>query len=238
MTDGLTVENLTVAYGGVVAVTDVSLTVPSGTCVGILGANGAGKSTLLRGISGLQKAASGATVRLGEVEMQSMKPSVRARKGIGHVLEGRHVFPNLTVLENLEVAASAQGRSRKMDSPHMARVMTVLPELDELMSRPAGSLSGGQQQFLAVARAMVAEPSIVLLDEPTVGLAPRLVARIEQIIRDLTKSGVGVLLVEQRIDVVTATATQVHLLVHGRIAETVEASDPDLSRKAHEAYLS
>jgi ABC-type branched-subunit amino acid transport system ATPase component len=235
MSDALEVQSLAVAYHGVDAVVDVSLQVPVGTCVGILGANGAGKTTLLRGISGFEKTRAG-RVTLGGVPLDRRPASGRARAGLGHVLEGRHIFPDLTVRENLEVASVSTGR--RAPAERWDHVMELLPELAPLLARPGGALSGGQQQFLALARAMLAGPSVILLDEPTVGLAPRLVERIVEIVNDLTRRGVGILLVEQNIDVVQRTASRVHLLVHGRSTAELDATTPDLAARARDAYLS
>ena len=238
MDDGLEVRDLSVSYAGVAAVREVSLRLEPGQCIGVLGANGAGKTTLLRGIGGLQRTDSRTRVTLGGIRLDNLRASGRARRGLGHVLEGRHVFPGLSVLENLQIGAIAHRIDSDVHGEPISRVLDVLPELRELLPRAAASLSGGQQQFLAVARAMIPRPRIMLLDEPTVGLAPRLQDRIVEIVRALTDDGVGVLLVEQNIEIVRAAASEAKLIVHGELAQSLAIDDADFDEKVRSAYLS
>jgi ABC-type branched-chain amino acid transport systems, ATPase component len=226
----LTVEGLRVRYGGVTAVEDLSLTVEPGTCVALLGANGAGKTSTLRGIGGLTPATG--RVYLDDRRIDGMSASQRARAGLGHVLEGRHVFKSLTVAENLRVAAGRAGRRSDIDP------LDLLPELRELMPRLAGGLSGGQQQMLAIARAVAGAPRVIMLDEPTNGLAPKLVARVIRILEDLRSAGFAVLLVEQRLEVAQKLAADVVVLRHGRAAHRLHGTDPSLPDVLHAAYLS
>nr|WP_274636941.1 ATP-binding cassette domain-containing protein [Microbacterium bovistercoris] len=226
----LVVDNVGVRYGAVVAVESVSFTVSPGECLIMLGANGAGKTSTLHGIGGLTPA-SGA-VSLGGRKLDGMPGSRRARLGLGHVLEGRHVFPNLTVAENLRIA-----RPRGKASPPVDP-LDLLPELGEHLDRRAGRLSGGQQQMLAIARAVAGAPEAIMLDEPTNGLSPKLVTRTTEIIATLRDLGFAVLVVEQRLEVAQNLAADVLVLRHGRILHEVIGTDPALPDLLHAAYLS
>ncbi|WP_432974892.1 ABC transporter ATP-binding protein [Dactylosporangium sp. CA-233914] len=226
----LKVDGLRVRYGGVTAVEDLSLTVEPGTCLALLGANGAGKTSTLRGIGGL--AAAGGGIWLDERRLDTLPASKRARAGLGHVLEGRHVFKSLSVAENLRVAAGRAPRPSEVDP------LELLPELRELMPRPAGGLSGGQQQMLAIARAVAGAPRAIMLDEPTNGLSPKLVGRTIEILADLRDAGFSVLLVEQRIEVAQKLEADVVVLRHGRVEHRLHGTDPSLPDLLHAAYLS
>jgi ABC-type branched-subunit amino acid transport system ATPase component len=226
----LTVENVGVRYGAVVAVESISFSVAPGECLVLLGANGAGKTSTLHGIGGLTS--STGSVRLGDVALDRMPGSKRARRGLGHVLEGRHVFPNLTVRENLEVARP-RGKRRPPVDP-----LELLPELNEHLDRAAGRLSGGQQQMVAIARAVAGAPEAIMLDEPTNGLAPRLVTRTIEIIARLRDLGFAVLVVEQRLEVAQTLNANVLVLRHGQVVNEVKGTDPALPDLLHAAYLS
>jgi ABC-type branched-subunit amino acid transport system ATPase component len=230
MTERLAIEDLTVRYGGVSAVTGLTLTVEPATCTALLGANGAGKTSTLRGITGLEPAQG--RVLLGEQDVSSWSASRRARTGIGHVLEGRHVFPGLTVADNLRVAA---GRAK---AAPIVDPLELLPELVPHLDRRAGGLSGGQQQMLAIARAVAAAPRAILLDEPTNGLSPKLVDRIIEIVALLRDAGFAVLLVEQRLEVAQGLDADVVVLRHGVAEHRGRGSDGDLADVLHHAYLS
>lgn len=230
MTIDLIVEDLSVHYGGVRAVTDLSVVVRAGTCTALLGANGAGKTSALRGIGGLTKASG--TVRLAGDRLDHLSASDRAGAGLGHVLEGRHVFPGLTVAENIDVA---RGRARH---PLKTDPLELLPELRPHLDRAAGGLSGGQQQMLAIARAVAAGPQAVMLDEPTNGLSPKLVGRTIDIIADLRDAGFAVLLVEQRLEVAQALEADVVVLRHGVTEHRGGGTDADLPDLLHSMYLS
>jgi ABC-type branched-subunit amino acid transport system ATPase component len=226
----LRVEGLRVRYGGVTSVEDLSLTVEPGTCVALLGANGAGKTSTLRGIGGLT--AAGGRIWLDERRLDALPANKRAQAGLGHVLEGRHVFKSLTVAENLRVAAARAARPSEVDP------LELLPELREMLPRLAGGLSGGQQQMLAIARAVAGAPRAIMLDEPTNGLAPKLVGRTIEILADLRDAGFSVLLVEQRLEVAQKLEADVVVLRHGLVEHRLHGTDPRLADLLHAAYLS
>jgi branched-chain amino acid transport system ATP-binding protein len=232
--DGLSVRSLSVAYGAVRAVEELDLDVPSGSCVALIGANGAGKTSTLRAIGGLEPASGRSDIAIDGRSIARLNAARRASAGLGHVLEGRHVFADLSVADNLRVGAFLA------DEPVRARlaaVLDVLPELEDMLDRRAGTLSGGQQQMLAIGRMLAGRPRVAMLDEPTNGLAPRMVDRVIEIIRSLRALGLAVLLVEQRLEVAQATAERVHILRQGVLADSTDAGDPALAEKAHAAYL-
>ncbi|GGM40988.1 ABC transporter ATP-binding protein [Dactylosporangium sucinum] len=226
----LTVTELRVRYGGVTAVDGLSLTVEPGQCVALLGANGAGKTSTLRGIGGLEPSTGG--IQLGGKRLDGTPASRRARAGLGHVLENRHVFKSLTVAENLKVAAGRASEPSPVDP------LGLLPELRDLLHRKAGGLSGGQQQMLAIARAVAGAPQAIMLDEPTNGLAPKLVDRTVGILADLRDAGFAILLVEQRLEVAQQLDADVVVLRHGRAERRLRGTDPELPDVLHTAYLS
>jgi branched-chain amino acid transport system ATP-binding protein len=164
-----------------------------------------------------------------------MRPDRRVRQGIGHVLEGRHIFADLTVRTNLELGDLS--RNSRTRTERIEGVLALFPELEPLLTRKAGILSGGQQQFLAMGRALMGEPSVLLLDEPTVGLAPRLVERIEEVIAHLRAAGTTIVLVEQLLPVIEQTADEVYVLSHGRVIEHLRSMER-LTEVAHRAYMS
>jgi ABC-type branched-subunit amino acid transport system ATPase component len=230
----LRVSNLRVAYAGVHAVSGIDLDVAEGACTAIIGANGAGKTSLLRGISGLVSARSDG-IWLVDQRIDGKSPEARARLGLGHVLEGRHIFPGLTVRENLELGQMRVHRDElnaRLDSMYQ-----LFPDLKARSAVAAGGLSGGQQQFLAIARAMIGMPAVLLLDEPTLGLAPRLVDHVAEVILTLVSGGMTVLLVEQSLEVVQRAASVVHMQSHGHIVHSTTSASDDLMSKAHEVYL-
>jgi ABC-type branched-subunit amino acid transport system ATPase component len=234
-TSALRVENLRVEYAGVKAVRGVSVDVAAGECTAIIGANGAGKTSFLRGISGITAARCDG-IWLNDLRIDNLPAEKRARNGLGHVLEGRHIFPGLTVQENLELGhLSRRGHAI---STELDRVHALFPDLVTRADMHAGSLSGGQQQFLAIARAMMAQPQVLLLDEPTLGLAPRLVDRVAEVILALVAEGTTVLLVEQSLEVVRSAAKTVHMLSHGRVTVTTTTEAGDLVAQAQEVYMS
>lgn len=232
----LRVENLGVSYGGAQAVEDLSLSVSTGTCVAIVGANGAGKTSLLRGLSGLVRTTPGTSVWLADEQIDGDSAAARARRGLGHVLEGRHLFLNLNVRDNLMLGLAASGRHN--DKAALDMVCDLLPDVRKRLKLRAGQLSGGQQQLVAIARALINEPSVLLLDEPTVGLAPVLIGQVSEVIQEVISRGSAVLLVEQRLGVVREVAGAVHVLVHGRVRVSTSASDPTFEQIVTSAYLS
>jgi ABC-type branched-subunit amino acid transport system ATPase component len=230
----LEVSDLRVAYGGVHAVNSIGLSVGRGRCTVLIGANGAGKTSTLRAIGGLIPARGGTVTLEGRI-LGGLEAAARARLGLGHVLEGRHVFPRLTVRQNLELGALAAGRHRR--PLELDDVFDLLPELHNMLEKPAGSLSGGQQQLLAMGRSLVGNPSVAMLDEPTTGLAPRLVDRVIEIVAGMRARGLAVLLVEQRLEVAQAVGDDVHILRHGEIVHTTTGDDDELAGRVHDAYL-
>ena len=192
----LNVSNLTVHHGAICAINQVSIAVPTGKLAAIIGANGAGKTTLLRTLSGLKTPTNGSIMWKGE-KIAGIKPETLVRRGISHVSEGKSVIPELTVRENLELGA-IWCRNAKESKESIDQVVSIFPRLGERIKQRADTLSGGERQMLAIGRAIMAKPQLLLLDEPSLGLAPLVVEQIFQTIRDLTTSmNLTVLLVEQ-----------------------------------------
>ena len=209
----LILEGLRVAYGGARVVENVSFDVSAGEILSLLGRNGAGKTTTLKAIMGLVKPAGG-SIRLDGEELVTLPPHRRSRLGIGYVPQGRRLFPLLTVGENLTMGLLAGGR--RADT--LDRVLALFPGLRERLAQRAGTLSGGQQQMAAMARALCMEPRLLLLDEPTEGLMPSVVNGLLEILRTLREQGVGVLLVEQKLEAALSVADRVVLMENGTIA--------------------
>ncbi|MDQ2104906.1 ABC transporter ATP-binding protein [Azospirillum isscasi] len=213
MTDPLLrVEGLTAGYGGAVAVDGLSLSVAAGEAVALLGANGAGKSTLLKAILGLVPAIGG-RVRLAGEEIGALAPERRVRRGLGYVPEGRRVFPGMSVRDNLEVA-SRLGRAERAGD--LERVFALFPALQGKAEERAWRLSGGQQQMLAVGRALMGRPRVLLLDEPSLGLSPKLAGEVFAAVRAIAAAGTAVLVAEQSAARALSTAERVVLLRLGR----------------------
>jgi ABC-type branched-subunit amino acid transport system ATPase component len=173
---------------------------------------------------------------LGGQRIDRLVAESRVKLGLGHVLEGRHIFPGLTVDENLELGVAVVARRPLAQA--LDRAYALFPDLKSRQNQAAGTLSGGQQQFLAIARAVMSDPTILLLDEPTVGLAPRLIERVGEMIVDLVREGTTVLMVEQALEVVVVAAQSVLMLSHGRIVEITTGDDPQLTELTHRVYLS
>lgn len=229
----LRVENLKVNYGGIEAVKDVSFVVPEKSIVTLIGANGAGKSTTLRCISGLKKQTSGKIIFEGE-DITKLDTTQRMKKGIVLVPEGRHVFPDMTVLENIKIGAYL----RKDDlSADIERMYKLFPRLKERHWQYAGTLSGGEQQMLALARALMSHPKLIMMDEPSLGLAPLVVKGIFDIIREINREGMTVLLIEQNANMALRAADRAYVLETGKVTMqgTGEELLADESIKA--AYL-
>lgn len=221
--DVLAIENLQTFYGRIHALRGISLSVKKGQIVTLLGANGAGKSTTLRAISGLIRAASGRIHFLGE-DITSAAPHVIVRKGLIHAPEGRRIFKGLTVQENLDLGGftSTQDRAEKQRS--LDHVFDLFPILKDRRKRDAALLSGGEQQMLAIGRALMTSPKLLLLDEPSMGLAPLLVEAIMSIIRKLNEQGSTILLVEQNAKVALKLAHYGYVLETGRIVTEGDAA--------------
>ncbi|MFO7571577.1 MAG: ABC transporter ATP-binding protein [Gaiellaceae bacterium] len=224
-----------VAYGGVVAVRGVSLAVEAGEIVGLIGPNGAGKSTTLHAIMGLMPLKSGSIELEGRALRRSSPESI-ARSGIALVPEGRRLFGELTVEENLRLGLAARRESSGDDA--LGDVLELFPVLEEFRGRSAGVLSGGQQQQLAIARALVAKPSVLLLDEPSLGLAPSIVDLVFSTLGTIRDRGLAVLLVEQRAQRTVALADRTHVLTNGELRLTLSADDAVDTERLVAAYLS
>ncbi len=210
---GLEVTGLEVRYGGHVAVSGLDLSVAAGTVVALLGANGAGKTTTLRAVSGLVRPSAGA-VLLDGVRLAGRPPHDVVAAGVAHVPEGRRVFGRMSVLDNLRVGGwtDRRGAAAALES-----VLERLPVLAERRDQAAGTLSGGEQQLLALGRALMSSPRVLLLDEPSTGLAPRAVERVVALVRELAAEGTAVLLVEQDVEVALSTASSAVVLETGRV---------------------
>jgi branched-chain amino acid transport system ATP-binding protein len=231
----LSVRHLDVRYGPVQAVRDLSFEVAPGEIVGLIGANGAGKSSTLNAIMGAVPA-SGGEVRLGERSLLGRRPEDVARSGVALVPEGRRIFAELTVEENIRLGLA--GRRSGRDAGEALRpVYEMFPAIEEARRRHAGALSGGQQQQLAIARGLVADPDVLLLDEPSLGLAPRIVDAVFEALQAIRDRGLAVLLVEQRAQRTVALANRSHVLAYGELRLTLGPEDADDTDKMVAAYF-
>jgi branched-chain amino acid transport system ATP-binding protein len=234
-TDALTVAGLTVYYGAVCAVRDVSFTIPAGHAVGVIGANGAGKTSTLKSLMGLvpRKVT---VLRFGEHDLSRVRARDMVRHGIGYVPEGRHVFAGLSVQRNLQLGAYAQKWNASVRSG-LDEVYELFPGLGEHRHRLAGALSGGQQQMLAIGRALMSKPRLLLLDEPSMGLSPKLVETILAALQHLNSQGLSMLLVEQNA-MLTFEATSTCLVMeNGEIAVTGTSAELSHSSRVRQIYL-
>jgi branched-chain amino acid transport system ATP-binding protein len=229
----LQVEDLRVAYGGIEALRGISFDVNEGEIVTLLGANGAGKTTTLRTISGLLRPKAGSVTFEGE-RIDNVPPHQMVQMGIGHVPEGRRIFPRMSVRENLEMGAY---HNRDHADSDMARVFELFPVLRERSSQDGGTLSGGEQQMLAIGRAMMGRPRLLLLDEPSMGLAPMIVARIFDIIQEINQQGTTVLLVEQNAAQALRLAARGYVLETGEVVMSDSADALLRNDRVREAYL-
>jgi branched-chain amino acid transport system ATP-binding protein len=231
----LEVTNLSVAYGGLRALTNVSLSVKTGQFVTVVGPNGAGKSTLFKTISGIVLPASGQITFLGQ-DLRTLSAARRAHLGIAHVPEGRQVFKTLTVRENLEMGAYPKA-GRAAWHHTLERIHTLFPILFERAGQLAGTLSGGEQQMVAIARALISQPRILMLDEPTLGLAPKLILEVAKLVRTINGEGITVVLVEQNAKLALRISDYAFVLETGSL--TLEGASADLlaSDNIHDAYL-
>jgi branched-chain amino acid transport system ATP-binding protein len=230
----LGIRGLEVRYGGIRAVKGVDLEVAEGELVCLIGANGAGKSSTLRAIAGLVRTAAG-SIRFGDRDLSGVAAFRRARSGLVMVPEGRGVFSRLSVAENLAMGAYA--RSDPEVSSDRARVLELFPRLAERRSQIAGTLSGGEQQMLAIGRALMSQPKLLALDEPSMGLAPIAARRILEVIRDINRAGVTVLLVEQNAQRALALAHRAYVMESGRITLSGEARALLADPRVRQAYL-
>ncbi|NYZ16156.1 ABC transporter ATP-binding protein [Azospirillum sp. RWY-5-1] len=211
----LTLERVSAGYGKADVIRDIDLVIESGQRVALIGSNGAGKSTVVKTINGLVPTRQGRVV-WGDEELGRMKVSDRTRAGIGTVPEGRLLFPDCTVTENL-VAASTFGAAKQHREEGLARVYDLFPRLRERAGQRAGTLSGGEQQMVAIGRALMTRPRLLVLDEPSIGLAPRVVSEIFEILGTLTRAGLSLLLVEQNVQLSLRSVDYAYLLQQGEV---------------------
>ena len=231
----LSIRNLNLYYGDAQALDGVSLDVPAGEIVAIVGANGAGKSSLIRTIAGIEKPRSGDILFNGR-NIQNLDSHIVCNLGIGQVAEGRQVFPTLSVEENLEMGGllpRARGRAKQS----MAEVYTMFPRLAERKDQLAGTLSGGEQQMLAIGRCLMGQPELIMFDEPSLGLAPTVVQEVFHIIRTLNARGMTILLVEQNVAVSLKISAQAYVLENGRIVMSGTGESLLHDDRVRQAYM-
>jgi branched-chain amino acid transport system ATP-binding protein len=232
----LDIKNLTAGYGDVIVLRDVSFTVPEDGIVSLLGANGAGKTTSLNAISGLLTEVKSGSILLDGLDIGRLPAHERVEAGLAHVPQGRHLFPFMSVRENLEMGAySPRGHGKQADT--LEWLLTIFPKVKERLAQNAGSLSGGEQQMCAIARGLMSQPKYLLLDEPSLGLAPIVVKQVMSVIRTIATRGIGVLLVEQNVAQALKLARYAYVLEHSSIAiqgaaETLAGDD-----RIRKAYL-
>ncbi len=231
----LKLENVEVSYGAVHAIHGASMEVRDGEIVSLIGANGAGKTTILRTITGLKKADSG-SITYQDVELLKAEPSKIITFGMAHVPEGRHVFSRMTVEENLQMGGYTKKNQENLQEI-LKEVYEKFPRLKERRKQLAGTLSGGEQQMLAVGRALMSSPSIILMDEPSMGLSPLLVKEIFHIIKEVHKQGITVLLVEQNAKMALAIADRAYVLETGKITLSGTGRELLNNEKVKKAYL-
>lgn len=222
-------------YGRIQALHEISLTVNEGEVVTLIGANGAGKTTTMRVVSGLRPLSSGSITFDGD-DISALRADLRVVRGISQAPEGRGIFPGMTVMENLDMGAYTR-RDRKELSAEFDRVFELFPRLAERRSQVGGTLSGGEQQMLAIGRALMAKPRLLLLDEPSMGLAPQFIAQIFRIISEINQQGVTVLLVEQNAQQALSRAHRAYVLESGRIVRSGTGADLLADPAIKDAYL-
>jgi branched-chain amino acid transport system ATP-binding protein len=230
------VEDVHSYYGKSHVLHGVSLRIGAGEVVGLLGRNGVGKSTTLKTIMGLVQPSQGAVLFAGH-PVTGLPPHKLARLGIGYVPEDRRIFRLLTVMENLRTGLDRKGVSEQRRNALLEKVFSYFPVLAERRGQPGGTLSGGEQQMLAIARAMMLEPRIILLDEPTEGLMPRMVSQIRQIIEALHNEGIAILLVEQNVPLTLAASQRVYIMEKGSVRHHCAASEIDVRDAVIKQYL-
>ncbi len=231
----LSVKDLVVRYGNVPAVNGASFSVRRGSVTAIVGSNGAGKSTIMKALTGLLKPASGEVRLFGEA-VAGLEPDALVSRGLVLVPEGRRLFKTMTVAENLEMGAFLRTDEAAI-AADLERVLAYFPALKAKMKVPAGSLSGGQQQMVAVGRAMMASPRLLLLDEPTIGLAPAIVDTIAEIIQTIARGGIEVLLVEQNAEMALEISDDAYIIERGEIVLAGKSRDLASSEEVQKAYL-
>jgi branched-chain amino acid transport system ATP-binding protein len=212
----LLVEGLTVKYGNIVALRNVSMNVPEGQIIALIGNNGAGKTTLLKTVSGLLRQESGRII-FHQEDITGEKPHNIARKGLVHIPEGRHIFPKLTVRENLIISSFSRNVKTSEFKNEVEKVLELCPKLKDRQKQIAGTLSGGEQQMLAIARGILQKPKLLTLDEPSMGLAPQIVEDVFENIKNINKQGTTILLVEQNAQMALSIADFVYVMEVGEI---------------------
>jgi branched-chain amino acid transport system ATP-binding protein len=232
----LEIKNLCVFYGNAQALDNISITVEEKEVVAVLGANGSGKSTLLRAISGLVRPTSG-SIRFGEKDIQNYRPNEIVEFGITQCPEGRRLFPEMSVYKNLMVGAYVFRKDSSKRERLIGEIYEMFPILRERKEQPAGTLSGGEQQMLALGRALMAEPKILLLDETSMGLAPKIVDNLFRSIEEINRRGITIIVVEQNAAKALQVSTRVYVLESGKVAVTGRSRDMLQDPKIREAYL-
>jgi branched-chain amino acid transport system ATP-binding protein len=232
----LSIDHLSVSYGAIRALDDVSVHIDRGEIVTLIGSNGAGKTTLLRTISGLLRPTAGAMTWNGEVSLVNQRPDQIVRLGVSHSPEGRQIFANLTVRENLMLGAY-QRTDRAEIAANLDRCYSLFPVLAERQEQRSGTLSGGEQQMLAIGRALMQCPKLLLLDEPSLGLAPLVVRKIFDIIKQINREGVTIFLVEQNAHMALNVAQRAYVLQSGRVVMSDQASKLAEDPEVKKAYL-
>ena len=231
----LKIQGLNTDYGAIHALKGIDLEIHKGEVVSLIGSNGAGKSTLLSTVTGIQKASSG-KVMLYDEDITNIAPYLLSKKKISISPEGREVFPDLTVLENLRIGAFSINNKGEIEKNY-ERVFALFPRLKERIKQQAGTLSGGEQQMLAVGRALMSSPELLFLDEPSLGLAPNIVLLIFDMIKEIQKQGVTILLVEQNANLALQTSDRAYVLENGLITMQGDAKEIANNPKVKEAYL-
>ncbi|NBS56149.1 MAG: ABC transporter ATP-binding protein [Betaproteobacteria bacterium] len=231
----LEIENLDLYYGDAQALSEVSLSVDEGKIVAIVGANGAGKSSLIRTIAGIEKPRGG-KVRFKGQDITGFESYATCNLGIGQVAEGRQIFPSLSVLENLEMGAQLP-RAKSKARQTMEEVFALFPRLAERRSQLAGTMSGGEQQMLAIGRCLMGQPELIMFDEPSLGLAPTIVQEVFQIIRALNARGMTILLVEQNVAVSLKISASAYVLENGQIVMSGSGESLLHDDRVRQAYL-
>ncbi len=232
----LTLDNVSVSYGRVPALFGISLEIREGEIVALVGSNGAGKSTTLKTISGLLRPTEG-TIQFQGDKLQAVPPQKIAARGIAHVPEGRHIFPGMTVIENLEVAGIALGYKGGQIKADIERILESFPNLRARAKKYAWSLSGGEQQMLAIGRGLIARPKLLMLDEPSLGLAPKLVGEVFETIADINSRGTTIFLVEQNANLALEVAHRGYVLEVGRMVLSGSGSELLNTPMVQESYL-
>jgi branched-chain amino acid transport system ATP-binding protein len=235
MTPLLELSSVSAGYGRIQALADVSLTVEQGEIVTLIGANGAGKTTTMRVVSGVRPLSAGSITFDGD-DISTLRADLRVVRGISQAPEGRGIFPGMTVLENLDMGAYTR-KDRKALPAEMDRVFELFPRLAERRSQVGGTLSGGEQQMLAIGRALMSKPRLLLLDEPSMGLAPQFIAQIFRIVTEINKQGVTVLLVEQNAQQALSRAHRAYVMETGRITRAGTGAELLADPAIKDAYL-